>query len=874
MIPFLEAQGWKVVHDQTLEAFEGQYRDPHTLPLGEPALRVLRGLERGLYTHQHEALRRSASGEHLCLATATASGKSLVFYAAAADILAREPEACVLALYPLKALASEQEQRWNTALARSGLEAKAERIDGSVPMARRRDLLRRAGVLIATPDVLHAWLFSNLAEPTVRSFLSRLRLVVVDEAHTYTGVFGSNAAYLFRRLNHAATLLGALPRYIAASATIREPVEHLSQLTGLPFSVIGPEQDGSQRFPRRILLAEPPSTVDFTTAFSGLLSHAADEGERFIAFVDSRKQTELVASVMARREAPESDGTADPDGTSEPNELPGIDGLHVLPYRAGYEEDDRSRIQQRLNDGALRGVVSTSALELGMDISGLTLAVLRGVPPSQTSFVQRIGRVGRHGPGTVLIVDDGSVRSRFVFREPEALLQLPPAESALYLENPRIQYMHALCLARLGGEHDQVAGRLEAEGQFALAIDVPASFISLCEAERRGEVPAELQALKGQGGEDPHHAFPLRDCEVSFAVSARRGPEMQRLGTLSQSQVMREAYPGAVYYYQTRPYRVVKVKVRSREIAVRQEKHYQTRPTVLPAMIFPNLTEGNVHTALKSGGLRAIESVLQVREALAGYTERRGPNEFTVAYPLDPANGLFFDQPRFVRNYFSTGITLTHPALNGEGVSTDAVAAMIYEAFLLTIPFERQEVQVGCDRHRASRLGVHEGERFIAVYDSTYGSLRLTSRLVEPEVLTAVLSRALELAEHDEHVEASEGTVRAIRAMATDAYGSFHHLAADAKVDETGEDEAAPLVIAPGSYGLNVKRDNEAFYVETIRLTPKGLIYQGRHESQKGAKFEGTVVTVRVDSVVLVPGETNLGYFDYETGEITTIHLA
>ncbi|MBL0345500.1 helicase-related protein [Candidatus Villigracilis affinis] len=129
-----------------------------------------------------------------------------------------------------------------------------------------------------------------------------------------------------------------------------------------------------------------------------------------------------------------------------------LDGIDVLPYRAGYEETDRTRIQERLSNGKLSGIISTSALELGIDIPYLETCVLVGVPPSATSLWQRIGRIGRHSKGNVIVINTGSVYDQAVFSNPESLLKRPLAESTLYLENPYIQYIHALCLARLGGE--------------------------------------------------------------------------------------------------------------------------------------------------------------------------------------------------------------------------------------------------------------------------------------------------------------------------------------------------------------------------------------------------------------------------------------
>ncbi|MBC7336733.1 MAG: DEAD/DEAH box helicase, partial [Clostridia bacterium] len=235
--------------------------------------------------------------------------------------------------------------------------------------------------------------------------------------------------------------------YVVASATVRDAAEHLRALCGRDFHVIDERYDTSGHQELSIYLVNPPSSKDLLTAVSSLLQAlAAVTPARFIAFVDSRKQTELMATIVAR-----SQHKTVEEGGEEP--LPGLEHLErldVLPYRAGFEEHDRATIQDRLASGALRGVVCTSALELGLDIPHLDTGVLVGVPRSGTSLRQRIGRVGRQVPGTVVIINNGDVYSEAMFRRPTELFERPLAEGALYLENPRIQYIHAMCLARPG----------------------------------------------------------------------------------------------------------------------------------------------------------------------------------------------------------------------------------------------------------------------------------------------------------------------------------------------------------------------------------------------------------------------------------------
>ncbi len=286
---------------QTTEPRAAELFGVDDLPLAPASRNFLARLyPKGIYRHQKEALRHALAGENVCLVTGTSSGKSLVFQAAAVNLLAHDPNARVMAIYPMKALGNEQRERWQIALESAGLAAPAPtpalaqasratgslsaegpigRIDGNVPPGFRLNILERSKVVVFTPDIIHAWLFSNLNQPIVIDFLRRVRLVVVDEVHAYTGVFGSNAAFLFRRLQHLIGLLGAKPAYIAASATIAHPEKHLDNLFGKNFALIGPELDTSPRFPLKVYLVDPPKQERFLDEVVQLLDYLTHQTE-------------------------------------------------------------------------------------------------------------------------------------------------------------------------------------------------------------------------------------------------------------------------------------------------------------------------------------------------------------------------------------------------------------------------------------------------------------------------------------------------------------------------------------------------------------------------------------------------------------------
>lgn len=646
-------------------------------------------------------------------------------------------------------------------------------------------------------------------------------------------------------------------------------------LFGKDFSVIGEDYNTSPKNECEVYFINPPRTHDFLKEISIFLNNLSSEDKtRFIAFVDSRKQTEHIASILNRISEEELENEEEESDVYEYEEYflgkDYLERLDVLPFRSGYEEHDRNLIQDRLSKGKLKGVISTSALELGIDIPHLNTGVLIGVPNSLTSFYQRIGRIGRTGKGVVFIINTGDVYDEEIFRKPQFLFSRPLLDSCLYLNNKMIQYIHALCLARHGGEHEQVCQLMNKnnEIEFFSEIEWPDGFIELCKKERLGEIPTELQNMKYEAGDDPNHVFPLRDVERQFSVELRQGPNHRSLGNISYGQVMREAYPGAVYYYATQPFRVYQILQNSRIIKVRRERRYTTKPQYLPTLIFPNLSKDNVHKGLKFGELSVIECNLQIRESIIGFKERRGLNEKLVSYPTNPFEQSFrFDLPRFTRNYFTTGVIFNHPVFNDELTDCEKIASLIYEILLLLIPFERRDISFAVDKHRISRGIIQEGAKFIAIYDQTYGSLRLSSCLTDENNLRKIFSKLIEII--NEKLELNEEDLKsqnlnAIKILNECVLIEPKILSFDDQILIEENDEKVKIIM-PGSKGLNINRANEEFTVKDIFYHPKeGLCYRGIHISD-GDKAE---IIVPRRAIIEIPGESQIGLYNMNTGTI------
>ena len=326
---------------------------------------------------------------------------------------------------------------------------------------------------------------------------------------------------------------------------------------------------------------------------------------------------------------------------------------------------------------------------------------------------------------------------------------------------------------------------------------------------------------------------------------------------------MREAYPGAVYYYTTKSYRVYRVMIPSRIVKVRKEKKYTTKPLTLPIMVYPNLTPENIYASRKYGDLIVAECNLQIRESIKGFKEKRGPKEFSVEYPLDYSSGIYFPRSRFTRNYFTTGVILTHPKFNEPNVQCNIIANLIFEAFLMIIPIERNDIHFASDKHRVERENISSGDKFVAIYDQTYGSLRLSGRILENQILKRVLEKALVLAHHEHILDIKPETISAMEYVLSSSLEPPIEISFESEKISQMETERFKKVIMPGSRGLNIMKDNEEFFVKRVFYKPNGkLYYGGNYLSGKGE------ILIPINLLREIPGESKLGFYDLETGKV------
>ncbi|MCW2966433.1 MAG: box helicase, partial [Solirubrobacteraceae bacterium] len=401
------------------EAFEGR-REPELVDVpDELHPDVVAALARSgidaLFSHQEQALRSAWDGPTI-VTTGTASGKSLAFQLPTLDVLCRDPRARALYLYPTKALAQDQARSLNA----FGLtkQVRPAIYDGDTQREARAAVRRRSNLVLTNPDMLHVGILPN--HRAWADLFANLAVVVVDEAHVYRGVFGSHVANVLRRLRRIAAAYGTEPRILLASATIANPVELAERLTGLD-DIALVDHDGSPGARRQIAMWNPPVIDEALQTRRSALGEAADllyelvtQGARTICFIKSRKAVELVAKIVSDRleaEAPELAG-------------------RVAAYRAGYTPQQRRELEGRLMRGELLAVITTDALELGIDIGALDACVVVTFPGTVASLRQMWGRAGRRGRGLAFYVAGEDALDQFFCRHPDEFLDRP-VESAI-----------------------------------------------------------------------------------------------------------------------------------------------------------------------------------------------------------------------------------------------------------------------------------------------------------------------------------------------------------------------------------------------------------------------------------------------------------
>jgi len=424
-----------IVINRLLPAQEGIFA-PFPKDLDNRIVKTLnkRGINQ-LYIHQADVWQLTKAGKNVVVVTPTASGKTLCYNLPCLNALLTDESARCLYLFPTKALSQDQQSELNETVGLDEeLNLKIATYDGDTPQSLRISARDSGRIIISNPDMLHAGILPN--HPKWIKFFSNLKFIVIDEAHAYRGVMGSHVANVLRRLRRIAHFYGAKPQFILCSATIANPAQLAEALIGQDVELV--DKNGSPRGEKRIILYNPP-LVD---AVQGIRRSVVSESRRWmIALLKAGIKTILFAHSRVRTEVAASYVNEDLKNIHNDNS-----GIRVEAYRGGFLPNERREIEKGLREGAIQGVVSTNALELGIDIGGLDASVVAGFPGSFNSFWQQSGRAGRRG-GTSVSVFIASVSplDQFIMNDPDWFFQKSVEEAHIDPDNPYILTDHVKC---------------------------------------------------------------------------------------------------------------------------------------------------------------------------------------------------------------------------------------------------------------------------------------------------------------------------------------------------------------------------------------------------------------------------------------------
>jgi DEAD/DEAH box helicase domain-containing protein len=595
--------GPELVHHRHLEAEAPSYAGADAV---DPALAgVLEGAGvTRLYRHQAEALALLREGRNVLVATPTASGKTLIYNLAVLEAIKKVPTARALYVFPLKALENDQIKTLESLCRAAGAPPVSAAVYDGDTSAYRRKRIRSSvpGILFTNPDMLHRAILPH--HESWRDLFGNLSFVVLDEVHTYRGIFGSHMNQVIRRLRRVCSLYGSRPRFIMLSATVQNPGEFGGGLIQDQVEVV--DAGGAPRPDRHFVFMNPGAGTNFTAA--RLFVRSLRAGFRTIAFTQARKVTELMY-IWASRLAPDL-------------------RERISSYRAGFMPGERREIERSLAGGSILGVISTSALELGIDIGHLDVCILVGYPGTVINTWQRGGRVGRAGRSSlVVLVAKPDALDQYFMRHPDNLFERGFEAAVLDPDNPHVTRAHLVCAA---AEHPLTLSDSETW---------PAGFqASLDALEESGKLTRSADAPPTwyAAGKRPHLDVNIRSVGLTYTIfDAGSGAAF---GTVDEGRAFKECHPGAVYLHRGRHFLVERLDLGRQDVIARPaDLKYFTRVR--------SEKETEILEILRSrpeGRFLVREGRLRVTEQVTGYEKRalRG-QELLGVVPLDLPSRTF-----------------------------------------------------------------------------------------------------------------------------------------------------------------------------------------------------------------------------------------
>jgi len=692
-----ERFGKEVVHSKHIPASPARF-EPLSPGLPQPIGEALRaeGIQR-LYSHQVEGILQARDGKNVVTVTPTASGKTLNYLLPILERLTADPEARAILLFPIKALAQDQLKRIQELTARPGMEEISTAIyDGDTGRADRTRLRKDPpNLLLTNPDMLHQGIlpFHTQWETLFRN----LQFVVIDELHGYKGIFGSHVLQILHRLRRVSAYYHSAPQFLAASATIANPGGLAQKLTGLEFEVV--EKSGAATAERTFLFINP--TTSLYTSAVYLLIEAVNSGLKTIVFTKGRKITELIHS-----------------WTLQSN--PTLAG-RLSAYRAGYLPSERRAIETSLREGKLDAVIATSALELGIDIGGLDVAILVGYPGTVAATWQRGGRVGRQErESAVFLLALPDALDQYFMRHPGDFFRRPVESAVVDSANPYLLASHLLCAAQ----------------EVPLRIDEPV----WPQAELKkaiGELTEKGLLLEAAGGKvyfakekQPQRGIDIRSAGSTFSILEETGHKL--VGRVTGWQALSECHPGAVYLHHGETYLVHNLDLGKQEAWVRKARvpyYTQTRSEKQTDILEVFETRQEERYKVSLGKLKVTEMVVGYEKRSTASREKISEHPLDLPPVIYETIGLWFEPP----GEAVAGLIEEKRHPMGSLHATEHASLALLPLFAL------------CDRNDLGGISFtrhpETGGAVIFLYDGHPGGVGLANRAYEvlPDLFDAVL---------------------------------------------------------------------------------------------------------------------------------------
>lgn len=584
-----QQRDWDLVHHEILPKKPAQLRKiPKELHPSVAELIRSSGID-SLYSHQAEAVRSALSGKNVVLSTSTASGKTLCYQAPVLDTLVRNPESRALLLFPLKALERDQRDAFLALAGDSGIGA--EVYDGDTPEPQRRKIKSNPPrVLITNPDMLHLGMLAY--HDGWKSLFGHLAYVVLDEVHTYKGIFGTHISQVLLRLRRVCAHHGSQPRFIACSATVANPGSFVSSLISDEVDVV--DRSGAATSERHFIFLNP--VLSPYTVTTRLFVAALKAGLKTIVFTRARKITELITT-WVMNDAPELRN-------------------RISSYRAGFLPEERREIERKLFSGQMDGVISTSALEMGIDVGGLDLCLLVGYPGTIVNTWQRGGRVGRADrPSAIVMLAGNDALDQYFLRNPDDFFRRDCEEAVLDPFNQEVLKRHLPCAAAEVPilPTEQWKDRAEVRP----IIDDLVESGALYEG-REGSLHSRSRNV--------HRGVDLRGIGESYPIFLEDGKSL--VGVSSGPRAFKECHEGAVYLHRARQYVVTKLDLQRKNVLVKPARlNYYTRA------LAEKDTEilGAPMRSRDFPGFGIREARLKVTERITSYEKRRTSGQDLIA---------------------------------------------------------------------------------------------------------------------------------------------------------------------------------------------------------------------------------------------------